>query len=171
MSDVLLLLRALLPESPRHIPLPQGWNDTRKLQALSHLCHHHRMPGWVLRQLGQMDPDQIWIDRSALKTSEALRRPVALAHLAEGLRLIHRLKQADIPAYTVKGPLLCQRLYGDPCMHQARDMDFWVVASTACIEGLSSQVADRRESAGGEWKVSTRFRSEAALSGDITQSD
>lgn len=102
------------------------WNDVRRARTVDHLCGHHGLAGYVLRQLGRMDAKQAWYDRADLVVSEKERRRGVLTDLRDFETAKAVLQRAGIAVGEFKGAGLSQQLYGDVGLRVSKDVDAFV---------------------------------------------
>jgi hypothetical protein len=133
------------------------------------LCEDASRHGVVVAVAAALDshPDAPAAARAVLRSAAHRQAIRSLAGLSELLRVFDALAARGIPAIALKGPVLSQWLYGDPCRRRFADLDVLVGPADRLVAletlrtlgyelppGMSRRTADAVFGPLGAWRLS-----------------
>jgi hypothetical protein len=134
------------------------WNEYLRL------VHRHRIPAlaWAaLKRVSYMEIPKN-VAQSLRKASDDCRR-LAMSNLFHLSKILKALQFNRIPVLVLKGPLLSQKLYGDPGLRHSKDIDLEVAAedmqrASRCLQEIGYRMdKDYELLTPRQWKALQRY--------------
>ena len=133
-------------ENPSHAASPADSDETHWEALISQAIQQGVAPLVAVRSRGLSLPVAVRERLEALYRANALRN---LRLAAEEARVSAALDSAGVRHWTLKGPGLSERLYGDIGVRQISDLDFLIEpANLAQTDALLAELGFRRQTAG-----------------------